>query len=260
MEGLSEGKEFLSLASRIVKEKPIIVFKTGSSATGAKSALSHSGSMAGNYEVYKAGLKQAGVTFLEEDGQMMAAVKTMLNLPAMKGNGVAVVTFSGAAGIMATDALERYGLRLATLSPETIRMVAELSPDWMPLGNPLDIWPAVMKHGADKAYSIALSAVMNDQNVDGVIGIATAPVIPEFSFLDVSEALNDIIEELPRKPVLFWLYGPNPEEIGERFEFKKRIMTYPTLEMAAWSLSLLRDRHFYLDRENNKLWTSNSVI
>lgn len=260
MEGLGEGKEFLSLASRIVKEKPIIIFKTGSSATGAKSALSHSGSMAGNYDVYKAGLKQAGVTFLEEDGQMMAAVKTMLNLPAMKGNGVAVVTFSGAAGIMVTDALERYGLRLASLSPETIRMLAELSPDWMPLGNPLDIWPAVMKHGAGKAYSIALSAVMNDQNVDGVIGIATAPVIPEFSFLDVSEALNDIIEELPRKPVLFWLYGPNPEEIGERFEFKKRIMTYPTLEMAAWSLSLLRDRHSYLDRENNKLWTSNSVI
>jgi len=225
MEGLGEGKEFLSLASRIVKEKPIIIFKTGSSATGAKSALSHSGSMAGNYDVYKAGLKQAGVTFLEEDGQMMAAVKTMLNLPAMKGNGVAVVTFSGAAGIMVTDALERYGLRLATLSPETIRMVAELSPDWMPLGNPLDIWPAVMKHGAGKAYSIALSAVMNDQNVDGVIGIATAPVIPEFSFLDVSEALNDIIEELPRKPVLFWLYGPNPEENGEKIGLKKKIMT-----------------------------------
>lgn len=146
----------------------------------------------------------------------------------------------------ATDRLAR--------NPIHIAIIAE------PLGNFLDIWPAVMKHGAGKAYSIALSAVMNDQNVDGVIGIATAPVIPEFSFLDVSEALNDIIEELPRKPVLFWLYGPNPEEIGERFEFKKRIMTYPSLEMAVWSLSLLRDRHSYLDRENNKLWTSNSVI
>lgn len=242
MEGLSRGREFLSLASRIVKEKPVIIFKTGSSETGARSALSHSGSMAGNYEVYMAALKQAGVTFLEEDGQMIAATKTLLNLPAMKGSRIAVVTFSGAAGIMIADALERYGLGLATLSPETVRAVAALSPDWMPLGNPLDIWPAVMKHGAGRAYSIALTAVMNDPNVDGVMGVATAPYIPEFSFLDVSDALNSFIEELPCKPVLFWLYGPNPEEMGKRFESKKRIMTYPSLEMAAWSLSLLRGK------------------
>ena len=242
MEGLDRGKDFLALASSIVKKKPIIILKTGSSETGAKAALSHSGSMAGNFEVYRAALKQAGVTFLEEDGQVLPAVKTLLNLPTLKGNRVAVVTFSGAGGIMIVDALERYGLKVGALSPKTIESVADLSPDWMPLGNPLDIWPAVMKHGAGRAYSIALRAVMNDPNIDGVIGVATAPAIPEFSFLDVSEALNSIIEELPLKPVLFWLYGPNLEEIGRRFESKNRIMTYPTLDTAAWSLSLLREQ------------------
>ena len=241
MEGLDRGNDFLAFAGSIVKKKPIIILKTGSSETGAKAALSHSGSMAGNYDIYRAALKQAGVTFLEEDGQVLPAVKTLLNLPTLKGNRIAVVTFSGAGGIMIVDALERYGLKVGALSPKTIETVADLSPDWMPLGNPLDIWPAVMKHGAGRAYSIALRAVMNDSNIDGVIGVATAPVIPEFSFLDVSEALNSIIEELPRKPALFWLYGPNLEEIGRRFESKNRIMTYPTLDTAAWSLSLLRE-------------------
>ncbi len=242
MEGLGRGKDFFALAGSIVKKKPIIIFKTGSTETGAKAALSHSGSMAGNFEIYRAALKQAGVTFLEEDGHLLPAVKTLSNLPPLKGNRVAVVTFSGAGGIMIVDALERYGLRAGALSLETIEKVAELSPDWMPLGNPLDIWPAVMKHGAGRAYAIALSAVMDDPNIDGVIGIATAPIIPEFSFLDVSEALNGIIEELPPKPVLFWLYGPNFEEIGRRFESKKRIMTYPTLDTAAWALSLLKEQ------------------
>jgi acyl-CoA synthetase (NDP forming) len=243
MEGLSKGKEFLSLASRLVKEKPIIILKTGSSETGAKAALSHSGSMAGNYQVYKAALRQAGVTFLEEDGQMTSAVKTLINLPAMKGDGVAVITYSGAAGIMASDALERYGLKLSTLSHETIHRMAELSPGWMPLGNPLDIWPAVMVHGTHKAYSVALKAVLNDPRVYGVICIAIAPMIPDFSFLDVSESLNRAMEELPPKPVTAWLYGPNTKEISERFESKNRIMVYPTLEIAAWSLSLLRKGH-----------------
>lgn len=241
MEGLSRGREFLSLASRVVKEKPIIMLKTGRSETGAKAAMSHSGSMAGNYQVYEAALKGAGVTFLEEDGQMTSAVKTLLNLPAMKGKRVAVITFSGAAGIMVSDALERHNLRLSTLSPETIHMMGELSPAWMPLGNPLDIWPAVMVHGTHKAYSVALRAVLNDPDVDGVICIAIAPRIPEASFLDVSEPLNRVMREAPPKPVIAWLYGPNRREIGKRFESNKRIMTYPTLEMAAWSLSLLRE-------------------
>jgi len=242
MEGLSEGKEFLSVVKRVVKEKPIIILKTGSSEEGARAAMSHSGSMAGDYQVYKAALRRAGVAFLEEDGQMTYAVKTLLNLPPMKGNRVAAVTFSGAAGIMVSDALERHDLQLSTLSSETIRMMAELSPDWMPLGNPLDIWPAVMVHGTHKAYSVALRAVLNDPNVDGVVCIAIAPMIPESSFLDVSEPLNRVMQEAPPKPVIAWLYGPNRREISKRFESKNRIMTYPTLEMAAWSLSLLRER------------------
>ncbi len=243
MEGLNKGKEFFSLARRIVKKKPIIILKTGSTETGAKAAISHSGTMAGDYQIYKAALKGAGVTFLEEDGQMTYAIKTLLNLPTMKGNNIAVITYSGAAGIMVTDALERYGLKLASLSPETIHMVAELSPDWMPLGNPLDIWPAVMKYGTGNAYSVALKAVLNDPYVDGVICIAIAPMMPEFSFLEVSEHLNSVMEEIPHKPVAAWLYGPNPEEISIKFESKKRIMIYPTLELAAWSLSLLRKKH-----------------
>jgi len=239
MEGLTKGKEFLSLAKKVVKKKPIIILKTGRSETGAKAAISHSGTMAGNYQVYKASLKQAGVIFLEEGEQMTYAVKTLLNLPALKGNRIAVITYSGAAGIMVSDSLERYNLKLTNLSHETIQEVAKLSPDWMPLGNPLDIWPAVMKHGTQKAYSVALKAVMNDPQVDAVICIAIAPKLPEFSFLDVSKSLNKAVEELPPKPVVAWLYGPNPEEISIKFEYKKRIMIYPTLELAAWSLSLL---------------------
>jgi acyl-CoA synthetase (NDP forming) len=240
MEGLTKGKEFLSLAKKVVKKKPIIILKTGSSETGAKAAISHSGTMAGNYQVYKASLKQAGVIFLNNDGQMTYAVKTLLNLPALKGSRVAVITYSGAAGIMVSDSLERYNLELSTLSPETIQEVAKLSPDWMPLANPLDIWPAVMKHGTGKAYSVAIRAVMNDPQVDGVICIAIAPKLPEFSFLEVSKSLNKAVEGLPHKPVVAWLYGPNPEEISKKYESKKKIMIYPTLELAAWSLSLLR--------------------
>jgi len=48
MEGLEQGRQFLSLASHIAREKPIVIFKTGQSEKGAKDAASHSGTMAGH--------------------------------------------------------------------------------------------------------------------------------------------------------------------------------------------------------------------
>jgi acyl-CoA synthetase (NDP forming) len=243
MEGLNQGKEFLALAGKIVKNKPLVVHKSGSSRTGARAAMSHTGSLAGNYRLLKAALKQAGVSFLEEGGQMTYAVKTLLNLPGMQGSRVGVITYSGGAGIMVSDGLERHGLQLASFSAATISRVAKLSPSWMPLGNPLDIWPAVMLHGARKAYTLALEAVLQDPAVDAVICIAIAP-LPQFSFLDVSESLNDALDAYPAtKPVLVWTYGPNPQEVEKRFESRNKIMTYPTLELASWALSLLRERY-----------------
>lgn len=243
MEGLDEGKQFLSLANEVAKKKPIILLKTALTETSIKSAISHTGNMAGNFQIHEGVMKQAGVVFLEEDGQMKYAVKTLSNMPVLKGNRIGVITFSGAAGIMVTDALEKYGLKLATFSHETIAKIAELSPDWMPLANPLDIWPAVMKFGAKKVYAITLEAALNDPQVDGVVCISIAPLLPDFSFLDVSESLNAVTSKQSDKPVVAWLYGPNKDEISKRFESGKKIMTYPTLQTAAWSLSILKSNY-----------------
>ena len=255
MEGLNQGKEFLSLAARVVKEKPIVVHKTGSSATGAKAAMSHTGSMAGNYQLLRAAMKQAGVTFLEEGGQMPYAVKTLLNLPPLKGNRIAVITYSGGAGIMISDGLDKHGFQLADLNEKVIDRVAALSPGWMPLSNPLDIWPAVMVHGAAKAYSEALEAVLKDPGVDGVMCVAIAP-LPEFSFLNVSGTLNEVVAAVPpEKPVIGWIYGPNIPEVQKQFESNNRIMIYPTLELATQALAWLRDRYRVITRGDSTVKT-----
>ena len=248
MEGLEQGRQFLSLASRIASEKPIVIFKTGQSEKGARDAASHSGTMAGHYQVYRAALKQAGVHFLDEDGQMGDAVKSLLNLPPMKGNRVAVITPTGAGGIMVSDALERYGLRMASLSETTIKQIADLSPKWMPLGNPLDIWPAAMKNGLKNVYAIALKAVLDDHNVDGVLCISIAPEIPESAYLDVSEIINGVVSKLPHKPVVAWFYGPNQRLIYQKLERERKVGAYQTIEKAVWSLSLLRERQRFLER------------
>ncbi len=248
MEGLEQTRRFLSLAARIAKQKPIIVFKTGQSEAGAKAAASHSGSMAGHYQIYKSALKQAGLLFLDSDEQMGDAVRALVQQPPMRGRRIAVITPTGAGGIMASDALENYGLELASLSEKTISRIANLSPEWMPLGNPLDIWPAIMKHGLKDVYGKAVEAVNDDPNVDGILCLAIAPELPDFAFLDASENVNKALPEKRKKPVVGWLYGPNTKEISGKFEKEKKLTVFKTLERAAWSLSLLRERQRFIER------------
>jgi hypothetical protein len=74
--------------------------------------------------------------------------------------------------------------------------------------------------------------------------------LPEFSFLNVSEALNDVVETSQvEKPVIGWIYGPDTTEVQMQFESKNRIMIYPALELATQALSWLRDRYKVLTRD-----------
>ena len=252
MEGLEQTRRFLTLAGRISKQKPIIVFKTGQSEAGAKAAASHSGAMAGHYQIYKSALKQAGVLFLDADGQMRDAVKALLNQPTMKGGRIAVITPTGAGGIMASDTLEKQGLELASFSEKTIRRIVNLSPEWMPLGNPLDIWPAIMKYGLKDVYAESVDAAIDDPNVDGILCLGIAPELPDFAFLDASEDVNKAVPKERQKPVVGWLYGPNAKEIRERFEKENKVTVFQTIEKAAWSLSLLRERNKFLEKTNKQ--------
>ncbi|MEJ2024540.1 MAG: CoA-binding protein, partial [Deltaproteobacteria bacterium] len=226
---------------------PIVLFKTGQSAAGARAAASHSGSMAGHYDLYRTACKKAGILFMENDGRMYDAVHGLLCQPLLRGNRIAVITVTGAGGIMATDALEKNGLQLAHLSRQTITTLADLSPEWMPLGNPLDIWPAVMKHGMGNVYGRALEAVLTDPGVDGVLCISVALDTRTFPSLDISESLTTAAAQRNQKPVVAWLYGPGREEITAKLEQGNTISVHRTIESAAWSLSLLRERQQFLE-------------
>jgi acyl-CoA synthetase (NDP forming) len=137
---------------------------------------------------------------------------------------------------------------LASLSEKTISRIANLSPEWMPLGNPLDLWPAIMRYGLKDVFAEAIDAVMDDTNVDGILFLAIAPELPDFAFLDASDDVNKTVPKEKQKPLVGWLYGPNVKEISEKFEKEKKVTVFQTIEKAAWSLSLLRDRQRFIER------------
>ena len=118
MESVGNARKFMSAAKGFARNKPIIVVKPGRFVESAKAALSHTGAMASDDEVYDAAFKRAGVVRVQEVGDLFnsAAVLDSRHLP--RGRRLAIVTNAGGPGVMATDELIDLRGQLARLSEE----------------------------------------------------------------------------------------------------------------------------------------------
>ncbi|MCX5845545.1 MAG: CoA-binding protein [Deltaproteobacteria bacterium] len=171
MEGMKRGADFLKLASQVTLKKPVIVYKSGRSKAGAKAALSHTGSLVGEDHVFDAVCKRAGIIRIKNGSEMTDAIRALLVMEEMEGPRLGVVTVTGAGGIITADACEEYGLTLAKI-PEGLadRLTAGI-PDWIPVSNPIDIWPIGMIGGKyTQAVNTALTELLRSDEVDGVLG------------------------------------------------------------------------------------------
>jgi acyl-CoA synthetase (NDP forming) len=249
IEGLDHGRRFLEVARRVCLQKPVIAFKTARTEVGARTAASHSGAMAGAYDIFRSALQQAGVMVVSDPAEIVDITKAMLHLHPMHGDRVAIVTFTGAGGIILIDALTTCGLKLAVLSPQTLARVATLSPQWMTIQNPLDIWPALMVHGMDRVYPDVLRAVLEDPGVDGVICIAIATDSVDQAYLDATGPIERVAGACPEKPVVAWLYGANQAHVSRNLEYSRTVISVPTLPRAALVLKALYQRHLLLNQK-----------
>ena len=169
LESIPDGRKFFEICRR--SKKPIVALKGGKSEKGAKAAMSHTGSLAGNGAVFGGALAQVGVVEATDFNQMMDLSRSLAmypEIPKQSNNRVAILAFSGAAGIVSTDLMDQNGLELADLSENTNDALREIFPEWMPVSNPIDLWPAIEISGTDRAYGEAVKAVCADPGVDAL--------------------------------------------------------------------------------------------
>ena len=212
LESFINGRRFFELSAS--SDKPIVLLKGGKTPSGAKASFSHTASLAGNYELIRGILRQARVIEADDFFEMIDIARTLekdfhIQRSPEGKPGIAILTYSGASGIVTSDHMEKDGLTLAHLSPQTLKQLEELSPDWMPVNNPVDYWPAIEKNGPALAYKHGLSVLHNDPQVNGIIVHVYAG--HGIWLLDPKEILSGV--KGPRKPILFWLMGP--EKIRE---------------------------------------------
>ena len=145
VESIVEARKFMSAGRIAARNKPVLVLKSGRSSAGAKAAMSHTGALAGADLVYDAAFRRAGMLRVRELGELFEAVTTLSAGIQVKSDRLTVVTNGGGAGVLAADALEEQGGRLATLSTETLAKLDSLLPRTWSRGNPIDVWRRVAR-------------------------------------------------------------------------------------------------------------------
>jgi acyl-CoA synthetase (NDP forming) len=137
LESIGDGRKLMDLARS--SRKPIIVHKVNRGQASQRIALSHTAALADDDRIVSAAFRQAGI-FRVEGFRESVAVAQGLTLPPVRGNDLIIISRSGGHAVIAADAAERYGFRLAPLPGEFVERVRALFPaDVIALTNPIDL-------------------------------------------------------------------------------------------------------------------------
>lgn len=200
LESIKNGRRFLRIARRVVKEKPIIVIKSAVTAGGVRASVTHTGATAGEDRVYDTAFRQAGIIRVNSFERLWDVLRGFVNLPLPSGNRVAVINLAGSGCVTAADACVRNGLKIAELSSRTKEKIKAVYPEWWRVRNPVDVWVAIEASGFEAAYLPTTRAVLEDGGVDATVVILGA--IDWMAGRDVPALFAGLKKDFPDKPVL----------------------------------------------------------
>ncbi len=226
VEGFGDGRKFINTAKKVMKDKkkPIVIWKSGRSAAGAKQAASHTGSLGGSNAIIMGAFKQSGIISVDSYQELVGVTKALAWQPPAKGNRVAMTSNGAGPMIGGIDHLERLGLTIGKLSPQLLKKMKARFPPTVPIhsGNPADVGGGAT---ADD-YRFVIQQFYDEKNID----IA----MPWFVFQDdpLEETIVGYLDDFSKKKkkplVVGCNGGPYTEKMIKRVE-KHNIPVYQDL-------------------------------
>jgi len=156
LEGVSDGQKFLDVLAESAVRKPVVFLKGGRTSKGSQAAKTHTGSMAGSYEVFKAAVRTGG-GILTEDLRDFLNLAKLLEFSEPISNDVLIVTNSGGHGVLTADEASRVGLNLIELPNYVKDELRKVLPPTSVPANPLDLTGDATR----ERYNAALKVVQD---------------------------------------------------------------------------------------------------
>jgi acetyltransferase len=209
IEGTGDGRGLMAVGRRaLAAGKPVLLWKGGVTAQGARAAASHTASLTGSYDFYRALFKQTGIVEIQELHEAVDFLKAMLPNKYPAGHGVAVMGVSGGSAIVFADAGERAGVHLSDLSEATQQRLAEVVPHIGAVHNPVDLTAGYFSKSNQQKLETAVVAALDDPGVHALcVNIATTGGAGALAAAEVLGRVSRVTD----KPIVVFASAPRAE-------------------------------------------------
>lgn len=237
IESFKRPLEFLKAAREVTRTKPIVLLKSGATEEGRQAAMAHTAALASPDRIVDGMLRQAGVVRVSNYTDLILAGKVFSMLPLPAGNGVSFLAPSGAMLATLSDLCVRLGLDIPPMEEENVKRLQDISPSYIRMRNPVDIWPAALSSGVEAAYREGMEIVLKDPAVDAVVPVmmlTRETGVPDPAFI------VELAKKYPAKPILVTFSGAK-ECMDEYKAFlePRGVPTFPEIEQPFEALSIL---------------------
>jgi len=229
LESLHRPQEFLKIARMVTRKKPVIMLKGGATEAGAKAAMSHTASLGANDKILDGALRQAGIIRIDEFSHLFTAAKAAAMMPVPTGNRVGFVSPSGAFIVHLSDICkQRTCLDFSSVTSATQLRLEEISPSFINITNPVDVFPSATVNGMEFAWRESMEALLNDDNVDAVVAILI--LAKELEAMDL-HFIVDQKNRFPAKPIYISFSGDEALNVAAKNFLEPRgVPTFPRIE------------------------------
>ena len=243
IEDVKDGRKLKDQVTRLVPEKPVVIWKGGLSDSGARAAATHTGSMAGDKQVWDSFFKQTGAIRVDSIDEMANITMTLLNLKPSSGERVAVLGGGGGNTVTAADVCAREGLEVPAISDTTMAKLMEfMTPVNQILVNPIDAGSALRDPDILRQ---TLETVASDPNIDIILLHSPSGAVKWFGaeyFTRFTQALLNFNRESPsgKQAVMAIREEGKLSDIEEIVEYLRKagVVTYSSFPSACLVLAL----------------------
>lgn len=139
IEQIRKGRRFMEIVRKVTPKMPVVAIKAGSSKIGQMTAASHTGSLAGSYDVYQAAFWQSGVIPSRSMREAFQTAELLSSEGYPKGIRAIVISNAGGFAVLSSDYAEMMGIELVELPQTVIKELDSILPvDWN-RRNPIDM-------------------------------------------------------------------------------------------------------------------------
>lgn len=167
LEGIKDGRGKDLKKILEYNKKPIVIVKGGQTKSGATAAKTHTASISGDYQMWKAIFEQNNIIVVNSLEELISTAYIFNIYGFFELQNIAVLTSSGGYGVIISDIIAKHGIAIPQFSTEIQQKIDSL---YYALGtsskNPLDVSAQIFN--SDIIYKI-IDQVLSDEKIDGLI-------------------------------------------------------------------------------------------